>query len=243
MIPAAVLVGILSLIISYLGFRSRMTVLTFGLFTLIWGAIGEFVLATIRPFGSTEVISNYYSGTNLLLYQFESPIAFYYIILLFCVGAILLSKYIINSKFGVYLAAIRGNERLAASVGINVMRYRTIAVVSSMMLWTFAGTFWAQYNRAASAELVAIEPLLFTILIVAFGGMGTLWGPILGAGILIPIREMLRIKFVTLPGLSIVLFGLIIAVILLILRDGIVPWYTEYVRKKRSMVKKIEAQV
>jgi branched-chain amino acid transport system permease protein len=233
MLAGVVVAGLFGWLISSLGFRARLGALAFGLFTAIWGSIGQFVVQSYNFFDASHCISNTYVGTNIALFQFENPVVFYYIIVLLNIGAIILCNYILNSKFGLYLKAIHGNERFAAAAGINVIRYKTAAVTLSMMLYAVAGTFWAQYTRLAAAELAAVHAILFAILIVVLGGAGTLWGPVLGAAILMPIKEILRINYVNLPGLGPFLYGLVIIVILRTLGTGILNWYSDYSEKRR----------
>ena len=233
MLAGIAVAGLFGWLIAALGFRARLSSMAFALFTAIWGSIGYFIVQSYNFFGASNCISNAYAGTHVGLFQFENPIVFYYIILAMNVGAVLLSNHILKSRFGLYLKAVNSNERFAAAAGVDVVRYKTIAMTLSMMLFAIAGTFWAQYSRLASADLAGIQAIMFAILVVVLGGAGTLWGPVLGAAILMPIREILRIKFVSLPGLSLFLFGLIIILVLRTLKTGILTWYSQYRQKKR----------
>jgi len=181
--------------------------------------------------GSTEGMYVLYRGTNPILFQFESKIPFYYIIFIFALGVIYLNHYVMRSGVGDYFRAIRDNERFAATCGINVTRYKIMALVISCAITAIGGTFWAQYSRFVSPHDFSIHMGVYIILLSVIGGAGTLWGPPLGAVILVPVGEILKAKFSTIAGLNHIVYGVIVVVILLTLRKGIITWITEKLKR------------
>ncbi|NTW52443.1 MAG: branched-chain amino acid ABC transporter permease [Chlorobiaceae bacterium] len=151
----------------------RLTVLNLG-FT--GGAQG--ILLTDVPFFGLDLNS-------------KSP--FYYGMLLTLVVTLGITAYLRKSKTGYYLQAIREDQDAAASLGINVALYKNRALLLSAVLTSIAGSIYALYIRFIDTSAVldlrlSIEIILTTII----GGVGTLWGPLLGAVLLVPLAEVLR---------------------------------------------------
>lgn len=124
----------------------------------------------------------------------ESKLPYYYFILLLFLAALFASWRVQLSPLGYYLRSIREEQEAAQSLGVNVTYYKLVALVISALITTLCGTFYAQY-------VLYVEPVNTVSLIVSFeiafiaifGGIGTLWGPALGAFIIIPLTEMLRV--------------------------------------------------
>ena len=235
MIVGAFVALLLALGIGWCCFRVALPILSFAIFTLIVSTIVVFTLHSFPIGGSTEGLLLVYSGTHPLYFQFESKITFYYIILAMVIGILLLTRHIIISKMGIYSFAIHDNERVAAACGVNVIRYKLIAFSISAVLTAFAGTFWAQYYRFVGPASVEPHETIVVILLTVVGGIGTLWGPVVGPVILIPLGEILRIHLIALPGLHLIIYGVVVVVILLGLRQGLVPWFKEW-RKRRMNI-------
>jgi branched-chain amino acid transport system permease protein len=98
-----------------------------------------------------------------------------------------------RSPFGMFLVAIREEQDAAQSLGVDVARYKLYALIASAAITTLCGTFYAQY-------VLYVEPMSTVSLVVSLeicfiailGGIGTLWGPALGAFVIVPLTEMLR---------------------------------------------------
>ena len=99
-----------------------------------------------------------------------------------------------RSKAGLYFRAIRDEPDAARSLGVDVTRYKLVAIMISAAFTAVAGAQFAQYVLVIDPETVF--PLLLSILVVLMtmlGGIGTLWGPIIGAGVLFPLSEATRV--------------------------------------------------
>ena len=235
MIAGALVSLVLALGIGWCCFRVALPVLSFAIFTLIVSTIVLFVLHSFPIGDSTEGLLLVYRGTNPLYFQFQSKIAFYFIILGMVMGILFLSRYIISSRIGMYSFAIHDNERVAAACGVDVIRYKLIVFSISAVLTSFAGTFWAQYYRFVGPEYVEPHETIIVILLTVVGGIGTLWGPVIGPVILIPLGEILRIYLSELPGLHLIIYGIVLVVILLGLRQGLVPWFNGRRQRRRAV--------
>ncbi|MBI4588166.1 MAG: branched-chain amino acid ABC transporter permease [Candidatus Rokubacteria bacterium] len=132
---------------------------------------------------------------SVLHLQFHTSKQSYYFIALGLLAlAFLLTWRLERSRAGYYFRAIREDQEVAASLGINVARYKQLAMGISAGLTALGGTFYAQYILFIDPE--SVFPLSLSILIclvAVLGGVGTLWGPLLGAAVLVPLSEGTRI--------------------------------------------------
>jgi branched-chain amino acid transport system permease protein len=149
---------------------------------------------------------------------FKSTIACYYLVLFFVFVTIILISRLVKSLAGKRLIAVRGNEDLAQSLGINTMQVKVISFTISTLFAGLAGGLFAAYMGTLMAEQ-AHYLLSFEMLInVVIGGIGTMAGPILG-GILLPILgEILQ----PLAGFRLILYGLLLVLCIHFLPMGIV---------------------
>lgn len=125
-----------------------------------------------------------------------SKIPYYYIILTFLVVNIVATHVMEKSRLGYYFKAIRDDPEAAQSLGINILKYKLVGLAFSVIFTAIAGTLYAQY--VLFIDPTSTMPFLVSLriaLVAILGGLGTLWGPIIGAFVLIPISEATRIRF------------------------------------------------
>lgn len=151
---------------------------------------------------------------------------YFYIILMVAGIVTLVSRYVLTSKMGYYLRALKQNTRVAKSVGVNVTKYHSLALVLSAAIWAFAGTFWAQYSGFVAPGTTLNVQIVITVVIAAtVGGVGTLWGPIVVPFLLTLVVEFVRGEIGSqIPGIGPIIYGVIIVVMLLWLKMGIFNW-------------------
>jgi branched-chain amino acid transport system permease protein len=130
-------------------------------------------------------------------FQFHTAkAAYYYIALGLLALALGTTRWLAHSRAGYYFRAIREDQEAAASLGVHVAREKRRAIAVSAALTALGGTFWAQYLLFIDPESVFSLALSILICLVAvLGGVGTLWGPLLGAAILVPLSEGTRVWF------------------------------------------------
>ena len=130
-------------------------------------------------------------------FQFhDNKLPNYYIGLAFLAAACLVVVRLERSKAGLYFRAIRDDPDAARSLGVDIVRYKLLAIMISAAFTSVAGAQFAQYVLVIDPETVF--PLLLSILVVLMtmlGGIGTVWGPIVGAGVLFPLSEATRVWF------------------------------------------------
>jgi len=153
-----------------------------------------------------------------------SKAAYYYIALALLAVALGVTVLLERSRRGYYFRAIREDEQAAASLGVHVAREKHWAIAVSAALTAMGGTFYAQYNFFVDPETVFPLSLSILICLVAvLGGVGTLWGPVVGAAVLVPLSEGTR---VLLGGggkaLDLLIYGALIMVIAVVQPGGLV---------------------
>jgi branched-chain amino acid transport system permease protein len=144
---------------------------------------------------------------------------------------------IIQSKLGYRLRAIRNNENAAQAVGINLLLSKSIAMIISAVLTSLAGSVFARYNGFVDPEFFATPMIVVTIILfTAIGGVGTLWGPVLGVAVFFPMGEILRGSISTaLPGLHFVIFGVVLVAVIRLIPSGLIGFLRRMVQRPGPM--------
>jgi branched-chain amino acid transport system permease protein len=171
-------------------------------------------------------------GDSLLYFQFRDKVPYYYISFLMMAGALFLTRFIEVRKIGSYFKAIRENESAAEALGINVFRYKLIAMAISAFLTAVGGTFYSQYylnieEESAFGAGISIEILMGPII----GGAGTVFGPLLGAGILEFLSETTRNFLGGYSGVHLMIYGAVLVFVIIFLPHGIMGGLQEIFRK------------
>lgn len=141
---------------------------------------------------------------------------FYYVVALaFAAGAWLINRQILRSRFGYYLAALRNDQEAALALGVPIMRYKMLAAMLSAGLTALGGTFYAQFVLYISPDKVLGANLGVVIAVVCIiGGRGTLWGPVIGALLLLPGEELARTVSGGMVGVDMMLYGLLLMIVI-----------------------------
>jgi branched-chain amino acid transport system permease protein len=154
-------------------------------------------------------------------YFFDVP--FYYIALTMLLLALVVAWWVRSSKYGLSLLAIRDDEERALSLGVKTGRYKLSAYVLSSFFIGMVGAFIVYYVGSIYPEQ-GFSPSFDVViaLMVFLGGVGTIWGPLVGGLLVVPLQQFLILQYGTTPLEPILYGGLLLAVILL-LPEGIVP--------------------
>lgn len=141
---------------------------------------------------------------------------FYYVIALaFTLAAWFINRQILRSRFGYYLAAVRNDQDAALALGVPIMRYKLLAAMLSAGLTALGGTFYAQFVLYISPDKVFGANLGVVIAVVCIiGGRGTLWGPVIGALLLLPGEELARTVSGGMVGVDMMLYGLLLMIVI-----------------------------
>lgn len=157
-----------------------------------------------------------------------SPTMFYYILLAVTVLAFLFCRWLLTGRIGYYWLAIREEPEAAQTLGINIFRYKMIAVAISAGMTALSGVFFAfYYNNLFPEQIFSMNRSIELILGPIIGGVGSLFGPILGAFVLTALAEALNDIMVALgyelPGVKLVFYGLCLLFVVMWLPNGIWP--------------------
>jgi branched-chain amino acid transport system permease protein len=214
---------ILGLFIGYLTFRYRLRGHYFLLATIAFAEILKILVLNIRALGGGSGIALILRGNPFGQFIFSQKSTYYYVILAMVVGILLLTRFLLGRRTGYYLKAIRENEDLAQASGIPILKYKLLAIALSAALTSLGGTFYAQYICFIDPPSVLGLGISVDILIPAIvGGIGTLFGPILGAFIVIPIAEVARSYLGGgTGGIHLIIYGLFLIVVILFMRAGL----------------------
>ena len=171
--------------------------------------------------------------------MWSSKLPYYY---LFLIAAIIFTTlvYIIDrSKAGMYFKAIKQDEDGAEHKGVDTSYYKVLAFMISAGICALIGTLYAQYILYISPRN-CMDLMISTkcILIVLFGGLGTVVGPVIGASILVPVGEYTRIKLGGGgQGLDYIIYGILILVIILYQPKGVYEILRRYKKNVQKMFK------
>ena len=209
------------LFVGALSFRYGLKGSYFALVTLAFAEVFR-ILALSVPFtggGVGLMVPLRESAANL---QFGSRSGYLWVVLGFVVAALLVSWWLRRSRFGAYLQAVRDNEDAARAVGVNPFRIKLAAIGLSGAFMGAAGAFYVQVFQyidpgIAYGASTSVEALVAAIV----GGMGTLWGPVLGAVVLHVLADLTRNLFGELPGINMVIYGVVLVLIVIFLPRGI----------------------
>jgi branched-chain amino acid transport system permease protein len=182
---------------------------------------------TIFTFGLVELIKHLLlwweiniMGTRGRFVVVVGSTAAYYYMLAVLVILMLTAYFIRRSKYGLALQSIGEHEEAAAHLGINVTRLKTIAFAVSAFFMGAAGAIMAT-RWTYIDPFIAFNPLFsfMPVLMAIFGGMGQVYGPILGAVIFAYLEEMLITRF---PYYYMLIFGTVLVLVILFLPEGLV---------------------
>jgi branched-chain amino acid transport system permease protein len=227
---AIALCVLLGLVIGYLAFRFGISGVYFALLTIAFAEFTRIGFDHIDWLGGP-------GGMFLKVAQRDTwdlvnfrgpPIMYYYTILALAAGAFALCVCLLHSRAGYYWQAIREDEEAARALGINTFRWKLLAVALSAAMTAVAGVFFAfYYNNLFPEQIFHISRSIEIILGPVIGGVGTLFGPILGAAVLTLLSDGITEALAALgwesPGVKQVFYGLVLLVVVLFLPQGIWP--------------------
>ncbi len=171
-----------------------------------------------------RVMASYFEGLTggglgLSLPTLDASVRIYYAMGLVAVAVTALTYLIVTSRFGLRLMTIREDEVAAEAMGIDTFRYKIYAFLLSAPAPGIVGGLLAR--DMGYIEPISVFPLVTTItmiVMVLFGGKGTIWGPVLGAVILFTFQELVWAHF---PHAHQILLGAIIVTVVLVMPRGI----------------------
>ena len=161
-----------------------MVTIAFG--WVVWKILQEWVSVTGGDLGISSI-----PKPQIGVLRLETR-SFYYVVLALFLAALALQVRLVGSQFGMRIRAVKHSEIAVASVGIDVYRLKVIVFVISAAFAGFGGTLFAHQQNYISPDNFQFFSSVFFLLAVLFGGAGTILGPVIGAGVLMLLPEMLH---------------------------------------------------
>jgi branched-chain amino acid transport system permease protein len=209
----------------------------FAIATIAFGEIVRIHFNNWKLVNAAEGITIPMMDESLANFMFHSSkLPYYYIMLAFLLLALVICYFVANSKMGYYFRAIKESHDVAEVLGVNVVRYRLIAIMVSAFLSAMAGTFYAQYILYIDPESVMLLAISVQIVLISMlGGAGTIMGPVIGAAILLPISELTRIWLGHKgTGVDMLIYGFLITLISVYQPQGIWGLFANIGKKKNG---------
>lgn len=229
MVAGLIIAAAVGAVIAALSFRFSVTGVYFALLTI---AFAEFARILFDHFNWVGAASGLFlpvvnRSSSDLLYLRGSPMMFYYSLLALTLGALLLCRLLLARRVGYYWQAIREDQEAAEALGINVFRYKVAAMALSAGMTAVGGAFMAFYDNNLYPDTVfatARSVELMTAPII--GGLGTLFGPVLGAFVLTFLGEGMTSvsNIVGIDGLKQWFYGAALLAIVALQPSGLWPW-------------------
>ena len=226
---AALVAGLIGLLVSWISARRNFTVVLISILTL------NLQLVMIEIYGGARDITGGSTGFNYRSYFSLATLAeplgvnerlvLYYVALLVLVAALLVYLWLVHSRYGVAFHAIREDELAAASIGVDVVRYKVVAGFVAAFLFGLVGALYArEAGRILPGEysFLTVDVLILIVLIV--GGLRTTLGPVVGAAIVIAIEQFL---VRTITDWRSAVFGALLIFLFLYFRSGVVPFVAD----------------
>jgi len=181
------------------------------------------LLYMMQFLGFQEVTLPMKRDNPVLWMQFGDHRAYTVIALVLLLAAMAISMAVENSRFGLILTAIRQNELAAEAAGIDARRWKMRALVLSGAMAGAAGGLYAVVLLVVTPDTVfGMLTSAQALVVTMFGGLGTYWGPLIGAAVLIPLSETLQAELgEVIPGIQGVVYGAAIIGIMLLAPEGL----------------------
>jgi ABC-type branched-subunit amino acid transport system ATPase component/ABC-type branched-subunit amino acid transport system permease subunit len=226
---AAMFGGVAGLLIGFPTFR-----LQGHYFALAMLAYPLAILYVFEWLGFQEVTLPIKRDNPIAYMQFADPRLYTLLALAMMLGTILLTRMIEKSRFGMALLAIKQNEAAAEAAGINTLAWKLRAITLSGAIAGAIGGFYAVVLLVVTPQSVFGMLVSAQALTVAmFGGVGTVWGPVIGSVILIPLAETLNAEAGSrFPGIQGVIFGLAIISVILVAPEGLFWKLRDFLRRR-----------
>ena len=218
----AVLIGLVCL---------RTSGMAFIMITLAFAQMFYFLAVSLRQYGGDDGMS-IAARSDFALVSLDQAAVLYYLIFGLLAAALYGLHRVVHSRFGMVLRGCRANERRMVALGFPTLRYKLAAYVVSALVCAVAGVLLANLTQYASPAYMQWIVSGDLIVMILFGGMNTLLGPVVGSAAIVIIEDLLTAFRLGLPwGIDAIvsahwmaLLGALIIVVVLALKNGLYGW-------------------
>jgi branched-chain amino acid transport system permease protein len=232
---AIVVTGIVGYAIGKLSFRVRgayFVIVSISFAEVVRLVALNWVELTQGPMALNSIPALTLGFGNYTISFLRKPQFFYLMLLMMVVSYVIIAR-LVNSRAGRAMIALRENEALATSLGIDVTRYLVLATIVSAAIAGMAGALYAHYIRIVDPNVFLFIYTVTMVIMVITGGKGTLAGPIVGGVVFGIVPDVLRgIKIV--PEVQWIVYGVLMIAIVYFLPEGIVPAVRRAIASRRG---------
>jgi len=213
------------LAITTIGFSEILRLVAMNWVELTRGSLGLYGIPPLTAFRFSESLS----------IRFVSEQNVYYVVLVFVFLVLVLMHRLTHSEFGITLKSMREDEMGAESIGIHTSRYKLTVFMISAFLAGFSGSLYAHYIRLISPEMLSLGETFSVLTMVMVGGLGTLFGPVIGAVLLTFLSEGLRfLEDIVKIDIRFIIYGALLMLTILFMRNGIAGIFRSASRSDRA---------
>ena len=233
MICGAILSALIGLFLGFLSFRYGLKGHYFALTTIAFAEIIRLIALNVKFFGSAKGLLVPFKGESPLLFQFSGKIIPYHIVFILMMIGLAVNYLVSRSRLGFYLLAIRDDEASASALGVNTFKYKMIAMGISSFMTAIGGSFLAQYTMYIQPDFTfALSQSIDILIRPVIGGVGTVFGPLVGAFLLGPLSEFSRLWLSSYHGVHLIVYGTVLMLFMIFLPNGLMGIWEKYKNKR-----------
>jgi len=208
--------AVIAYFIGYITLRAKG--IYFIITTLAFGEVVRLIISNWGLVGAVNGLSDIPRPGPVLGIEFTTHAPYYGFVFLLTLLTLALCYRMEKSRYGLILRSIAQAPMISESVGINIMSYKVLAFVIACFLAGMFGSFYAHYTTVLHPDMFGLWPATMFLIYYQVGGVGSIWGPIMGGGFLTIIAEFLRAT----KHLEIVSFAVLLIIIVLFMPEGLV---------------------
>ncbi len=216
----------------------RTTGIAFIMITLAFAQMFYYLFVSLKQYGGDDGLS-IVVRSDFGFFSLGSPVTLYYVALALVLAALFGMQRLVGARFGMVLRGCRINERRMKAMGFMTLRYKLTAYVLASILSGLAGLLYANLTGFASPAYMAWTVSGELIVMVVLGGMGTVFGPLLGALVLLFSEEVLK----ALTDHWQMILGPLIVLVVLTARRGVYGYLLDWDGRRARRAANAEAQV
>ncbi|MGY4827312.1 branched-chain amino acid ABC transporter ATP-binding protein/permease [Sphaerotilaceae bacterium SBD11-9] len=192
--------------------------------TIAWGLSLYYTLGNIDAFGKYDGLLGI-PALNFFGIELQSGRSFYALLWVIVLLAALAAINLLDSRTGRALRAVKGGTTMAEAMGVNTFRVKVMAFVLAALLASISGWLFAHFQRTVNPSPFGLNKGIEYLFMAVLGGVGHVWGAIVGAGLVKILEEQLQVWLPRLMGSSgnyeVIVFGIVLVLVLQYARDGV----------------------